>query len=103
MSVPLPFTLLLAVIGLFGIGLYGLLAARNLIKIIIALQIATKAAVLALVGAGMYAGQLSLGQEMALMVIFIDTLVAVTSLALAVKVHSRFGTLDLKVISSLKG
>ena len=103
MSASLPFILLLAVIGLFGIGLYGLLAARNLIKIIIALQIATKAAVLALVDAGINTGQPSLGQELALMVIFIDTLIAVIGLALAVQVHRQFGTLDLKVLSSLRG
>ena len=94
--------LLVAVLGLLGVGLYGLLIVRNLIKLVIALQILTKAAALALVVAGQMSGQLNLGQSMALTVIVADTIVAVVGLALAVQVRQRFGTLDVKELSKLK-
>jgi NADH-quinone oxidoreductase subunit K len=94
--------LLVAVLGLLGVGLYGLLIVRNLIKLVIALQIMAKAAALALVIAGRMSGQTNLGQSMALTVIVADTIVAVVGLALAVQVKQRFGTLDVKRLSTLK-
>ena len=53
---------LFAVLGLLAVGLYGLLITRNLIKIVIALQILVKAAILALVAASSASGQINLGQ-----------------------------------------
>jgi NADH:ubiquinone oxidoreductase subunit K len=94
--------LLVAVLALLGIGLYGLLVVRNLIKLVIALQILAKAAALALVIAGQMSGQLNLGQSLALTVIVADTIVAVVGLALAVQVRRRMGTLDVKQLSTLK-
>jgi len=87
---------------LAGIGLYGLLISRNLIKIVVALQIMTKGALLALVMAGSIRNQVSLGQSMALMVIIADTIVAVIGLALAVQVRRHVGTLDIKSLTSLR-
>ena len=94
---------LIGVLGLLGVGLYGLLVIRNLIKIVVALQIAAKAAILALVAAGQTSGQVNLGQSLAATVIVADTIVAVVGLALAVQVRKRFGTLDVKALSTLKG
>lgn len=94
--------LLIGVLGLLGVGLYGLLIVRNLIKLVIALQILAKAAALALVVAGQMSGHMNLGQSLALTVIVADTIVAVVGLALAVQVRQRFGTLDVKELSTLK-
>jgi NADH:ubiquinone oxidoreductase subunit K len=94
---------LLGVLGLLGVGLYGLLITRNLIKMVAVLQILVKGAVLALIVAGKASGQINLGQSLAATVIVADTVVAVIGLALAVNVRQRFGTLDLKKISTLKG
>jgi NADH-quinone oxidoreductase subunit K len=93
---------LLGVLGLLGVGLYGLLVMRNLIKVIVALQILVKAVILALVMAGSAAGQLALGESMAVTVIVADTMVAVIGLALAVQVRRHVGTLDIKALSTLR-
>ena len=95
--------LLAGVIGLFGVGLYGLLITRNLIKVVIVLQILVKAAVLALVLAGLAGGQPGIGQSLAATVIVADTMVAVVGLALAVQIRRRFGTVDISAISTLRG
>jgi NADH-quinone oxidoreductase subunit K len=87
---------------LAGVGLYGLLIVRNLIKVVVALQIMTKGAMLALVVAGNLNGQVNLGQSMALMVIIADTIVAVIGLALAVQVRRHVGTLDIKALTTLR-
>jgi NADH-quinone oxidoreductase subunit K len=94
---------LIGVLGLLGVGLYGLLAVRNLIKIVIVLQILGKSALLALIAAGQASGQTNLGQSLALTVIVADTVVAVIGLALAVQVRRQLGTLDVKELSKLKG
>ncbi len=86
-----------------GIGLYGLLVIRNLIKTVVALQILVKGVLLALAAAGEATGQKNLVQSMAMTVIVADTVVAVIGLALAVQIRRVKGTLDLKKLSDLRG
>ncbi len=94
--------IIVGALGLIGVGLYGLLLSRNLIKIVVALQILVKGAMLALVAAGVASGRTNLGQSLAVTVIVADTVVAVIGLALAVQVKRRMGTLDVKELSTLK-
>ena len=94
--------LLVAIIGLLAIGLYALLISRNLIKIVVGLQILVKGAMLGLIAAGQLAGQAEVGESLALTVIVVDTIVAVVGLALAVQVRRHFGTLDVRALSTLK-
>ena len=96
----LPF---IAATMLLLIGIYGLLFIRNLIKIVVAIQIMVKAAMLALVTAGDMNGQLNLGQSMAITVLAADTVVAIIGLGLAVKIKQHFGTLDIDQIVNAEG
>ena len=99
-----PFNIVLfGIIALLGVGFYGLLITRNLIKIVMVLQILIKSAILALVLAGKLSGNIGLGQSTAATVIVADTIVAVVGLALAVQVRRRLGTLDVPKISSMRG
>ena len=91
---------LFVVVLLLAVGFYGLLITRNLIKIVLVLQVLVKAVVIALVLAGKASGNLGLGQSIAATVIVADTVVAVVALALAVQVRRRTGTLDLAKIST---
>lgn len=93
---------LLGVLMLMGVGLYGLLMSRNLIKLIIVLQVLVKTAVLALVVAGYATGQVNLGQSLAVTVLAADTVVAVIGLALAVQVRRQLGTLDVTQLAELR-
>jgi NADH-quinone oxidoreductase subunit K len=102
MNISLPDAIFIAVLGLLGIGLYGILVSRNLIKIVVALQLLVKGALLALVVAGKMNGRINLSQSMALTVIVADTIVAVIGLALAVQVRRHLGTLDVKSLTSLR-
>lgn len=95
--------ILFGVVALMGVGFYGLLITRNLIKVVMVLQILVKAVVLALILAGNMSGSVGLGQSTAATVIVADTIVAVVGLALAVQVRRRFGTLDVPKISTLRG
>jgi NADH:ubiquinone oxidoreductase subunit K len=90
-------------VALAGVAFYGLLAVRNLIKLVIVLQILVKAALLGLVLAGATSGQVNLSQSLAATVIVADTVVAVIGLALAVQIKRRLGTLDVRDLSNLRG
>ena len=102
MSLSILRVLLVVILGLVGVGFYGLLISRNLIKVVVALQILVKGVLIALVLAGMMQGQVALGQSLALTVIVADTVVAVIGLALAVQVRRHCGTLDVQALSSLR-
>ncbi|MBI3176275.1 MAG: NADH-quinone oxidoreductase subunit K [Chloroflexi bacterium] len=95
--------LIVTVACLLGVGLYGLLITRNLIKIVVVLQLLVKSVVLAFVVAGKVSGHPGIGESVAATIIVADTIVAVVALALAVQVRIRFGTLDIPKISSLRG
>ena len=93
---------LVAILGLLAIGLYALLITRNLIKIVVALQVMVKGVMLAMIAAGRVAGQDVIGESMALTVIVADTIIAVVALAMAVQIRRRIGTLDIKELSNLR-
>jgi NADH-quinone oxidoreductase subunit K len=102
MNINLVQVVMVLVLGLLGIGMYGLLISRNMIKVVVALQLLVKGAMIALVLAGNVSGKPNVGQSMALTVVVADTIVAVIALALAVQVRRRFGTLDLKALTTLR-
>ncbi len=93
---------LVAVLGLVAVGIYGLLILRNLIKVVVALQVFAKGTILVMVAAGGMAGKPAVGQSLAITVIVADTVVTVIALALAIQVRRWTGTLDTRVISTLR-
>ena len=93
---------IIAILGLAAIGFYGLLISRNMIKLVVALQILVKGAVIAFILAGNVTSTVSQAQTLALTVIVADTIVAVLGLAFAVQIRQRFGTLDIKALTTLK-
>lgn len=102
MTLPIPLIVVLAIISLAGVGFYCLLATRNLIRVIVGLQLMIKGVALAFVLAGNTSGNVNLGQTLGLTVIVADTIVAVVGLAMAVRIRHRLGSLDVKELSSLK-
>jgi len=90
------------IVGLVGIALYGMLVSRNLMKIVVGLQLAVKGAMLAFILSGRLNGKIDEAQSLALTVIVAGTVVAVVALALGVQVRRKFGTLDIKAISTLR-
>lgn len=102
MNLSISTIIIIAVVALLGVGFYGLLAVRNLIKVIVSLQILLKGMILGFVLAGRMAGDVTLGQSLAIIIIVVDTIVAVVGLALAVQIRKHFGTLDTKALTTLR-
>ncbi|MCE1255372.1 MAG: NADH-quinone oxidoreductase subunit K, partial [Anaerolineae bacterium] len=102
MNLSTPTIVLISIFGLLGIGFYGILISRHMIKVVVALQVLAKGAMIALVLAGRASGSVQIGQSLALTVIVADTIVAVVALALAVQVRRLVGTLDVRVLTNLR-
>ena len=91
-SVPLEHVLLIAAI-LFGLGLVGLLARRNLLFMLISVEIMLNASGLAFIAAGARWGEAD-GQVMFLFILTMAASEVSVGLALVLQLHRHFHTLD---------
>jgi len=94
----LPFIFLL-----FVMGLYCLLTQRNLIKLLIGLELLGKSTTLAIVWSGILRSTSSYTQSMAIMVIAIEVIVVAVFLAMIYAFHQQSNTLDTSELQRLKG
>lgn len=100
-AVPMEHGLALAAV-LFGLGLTGVLVRRNLLFVLLSLEIMLNAAALAFVVAGAHWGQAD-GQVMFFFILAVAAAEAAVGLALAVQVYHRFHTLDVDAVSDMRG
>ena len=100
-AVPLDHVLLLAA-ALFVLGLAGVLARRNLIFMLMAIEVMLNAAGLAFVAAGARWGQAD-GQIMLILVLSLAAAEVSVGLALVLRIHRRLPQLDADAAALLKG
>ncbi|MGO1460809.1 MAG: NADH-quinone oxidoreductase subunit NuoK [Marinobacter sp.] len=100
-GVPMEHGLVLAAI-LFALGLAGLMFRRNMIFILMSLEIMLNAAGLAFIVAGS-GWQQPEGQVMFLLVITLAAAEASVGLALLIQLHRRFKSLDIDAVSRMRG
>jgi NADH-quinone oxidoreductase subunit K len=87
---------------LFGIGLVGFVARRNLIVMFLSTEIMFQAIIIAAVAFGRWHGQLE-GQAFALMLIAVAAAEAAVGLALVIVVFRRRESLDPDVLNAMRG
>ncbi len=100
-AAPLSYALLLAAI-LFALGLIGVLVRRNIIFILMSLEIMLNAAGLAFVAAGSRWGSAD-GQAMFIFILTMAAAEVSVGLALVLQLHHRFQTLDADAASEMRG
>lgn len=100
-SIPMHQGLLLAGI-LFSLGLVGLLVRRNVIFMLMSLEIMLNAAGLAFVVAGARWGQVD-GQIVFLFILTMAAAEVSVGLALVLRIYHRFKTLDSDAVSEMRG
>ncbi|MGQ0587131.1 MAG: NADH-quinone oxidoreductase subunit NuoK [Gammaproteobacteria bacterium] len=93
--------LLLAAL-LFAMGLFGLLARRNVLFVLMSLEIMLNAAALAFISAGARWAQPD-GQIMFVLIVTLAASEAAVGLALVLQVYRRYVTLDTDALSGMKG
>ncbi len=96
------YVIILGVLGLLAIGFYCLSVTRNLLKMIVALQVLIKAAMISIIFAGNISNNMDLAQSMVLTIIVADTIVAVVGLAMCIQSREKTETSDIHAISKLR-
>jgi NADH-quinone oxidoreductase subunit K len=100
-AVPMQHALVLAAV-LFVLGLAGVLVRRNIIFILMSVEIMLNAAGLAFIAAGARWGQAD-GQVMFMFILAMAAAEVSVGLALVLQLHSRFKTLDVDAASRMRG
>jgi NADH-quinone oxidoreductase subunit K len=100
-TVPMELGLMVAAM-LFALGLLGLLVRRNVLFVLMSLEVMLNAAALAFVSAGARWGQPD-GQIMFVLIVTLAASEAAVGLALVLQVYRRYVSLDLDGLSGMKG
>ena len=87
---------------LFSIGFIGVLRRTNLLMIFFAIEIMLNAVNIGFTAIGNYYGDLS-GQIFSFFIIAVAASEVAVGLGLLIVLYKKYGSLDLKVISSMKG
>lgn len=87
---------------LFVLGLAGVLVRRNILFVLMSLEIMMNAAALAFVVAGARWGQPD-GQIMFILILSLAAAEASVGLAILLQLYRRFGTLDIDAASEMRG
>lgn len=99
-AIPIAPGLLLAAI-LFCIGLTGVIVRRNIIFVLMSIEVMLNAAGLAFIMAGAHNGQAD-GQIMFILILTISASEVAVGLGLVLQMHKRLGSLDIDLASRLK-
>lgn len=100
-GIPMEHGLVLAAI-LFALGLIGLMVRRNMVFVLMSLEVMLNAAGLAFIVAGTAWDQPD-GQVMFLLVITLAAAEAAVGLGLLLQLYQRFRSLDTDAISRMRG
>ncbi|MDR0952592.1 MAG: NADH-quinone oxidoreductase subunit K [Elusimicrobiota bacterium] len=92
-----------AAIMMFFIGLYTMTASRNLIRLLIGLEITSKGVMLAFVSVGSALGAMSFVQALIIIMIGVEAVVVATGLILIIRAYKQRGNVDPTKLSGLKG
>lgn len=84
-------------------GLLGLLGKRNLIKLLIAIEIVGKGISLFLLATGFAKASILTAQALVVTYIVIEVSLVATALALIINVYRTSKSLDVRVLTKLKG
>lgn len=99
--VPMEHGLALAAV-LFSIGLVGVMVRRNIILILMSVEVMLNACALAFIVAGAKWGQAD-GQIMFMLILSIAAAEVAVGLGLLLQVHRRTGSIDIDATSRLRG
>jgi NADH-quinone oxidoreductase subunit K len=100
-AIPLEHALILASI-LFSMGLLGILIRRNILFVLMSIEVMMNGAALAFVAAGSRWGAAD-GQVMFILILTLAAAEASVGLALVLQIYRRFNTLDTDAASEMKG
>ena len=94
---------MLAIVILIGIGVYCLIARRNIIQLVIGLEVIAKAVTLSFILAGHFQGNEQIAQSIVITIILIEAIIAAVAISLIVVAYRKAGSLDMDIFRKLRG
>jgi len=91
------------IIMLFIAGLYCILVTRNLMRVLIGIELLMKAVTLLLIAAGYVAGRTALSQAVVITLIVIEVVVMAVMAGVILSIYRHTGSLDTGNLKNLKG
>ena len=91
------------IVILFVAGLYCILVTRNLMRVLIGLELLTKAVTILLIVAGYATGRTALAQAIVITLIMIEVVVMAVIAGVILSIYRHTGSLDASSVKSLKG
>ena len=88
---------------LMMLGVYMLVLYRNLIRLIIGVEVVAKGVTLIFLAAGLFRQDIAFIQSLIVTFIIVETVLAAIMLALIVICHRTNASLDLRALSRLRG
>ena len=93
---------LIAAVLLLVIGIYCLIVTRNLIRVILGIEVLTKAATLLMIGAGYVNGHMDVAQAYVVTIIVIEVVLLIISVGILYSIYKKTGAITVDKISNLK-
>ncbi len=84
-------------------GLFCLVRTRNIIRLILGIEVTMKAITLLFLFAGRINGNLALAESFMISIIVAEVIVAVVAAGIAIKVYRLHGSMDINFLNKLKG
>ena len=94
---------MVGVIALVGIGVYCLVARRNLIQLLIGIEVIAKGVTLSFILAGSIQGNEQIAQAITITIILVEVVTAAIAMSLIVLAQRHTGSLDIQDLRKLKG
>ena len=93
----------IAAILQLAVGAYSIIVTRNLIRILLSVEILTKAVTLMMIGAGYLTGNMGQAQAYVITIIIVEVMILVVATGLVFGLYGKTGSANTKDINNLKG
>ena len=94
---------IISAVLLIAIGFYSIIATKNLMRILMAIEILAKAATLVMIGAGYQTGKMGVAQSFVITIIIIEVMLLVIATGILFGVYNNSDSLETRHINNLKG
>ena len=88
---------------LIAIGVYGIIVTRNMMRIILSVEILTKAVTLVMIGAGYETGKMGMAQSFVVTIVVIEVMLLVIATGILFGAFKQNGSLMTDQLNNLKG
>lgn len=85
------------------VGVYSLVVTRNLLRVLMSVEILTKAVTLVMIGAGYATGNMAAAQSFVITIIVIEVMVLVVATGIVFGVYKNNQSLDTRNLNNLRG